>query len=172
MITDALVNFIATGSNIPILGVAVGTNPYDILGDGVGQAPSNIIGNRTLFGSDVGIGGLRPQIEVLIGTAFVGGTSLNVAFQGAPDLGTPTYQPGAWTTLVETGAIPIANLTAAQILARFDFPPAFPANLNPRYLRLLFTPVGVFTAGTINAAPVTMVRDDQANKFATKNFSV
>ena len=29
-----------------------------------------------------------------------------------------------------------------------------------------------FTAGTISGAPVTMVRDDQANKFATKNFTV
>lgn len=172
MITDALVNFIPIGTNLAILGVPVRSNIYDILGDGVGQPPSNIIGTRTLFGSDVGIGGIRPQLEVLLGTAFAGGTSLNVAFQGAPDLGTPTYQPGAWTTLVETGAIPLANLTAAQILARFDFPPAFPANLNPRYLSLLFTPVGVFTAGTINAAPVTMVRDDQANKFAAKNFSV
>ena len=121
----------------------------------------------------MGIGGKRAQLEVLLGTtAFAGGTSLNVAFQAAPDLGTPTYQPGTWVTLVETGAIAIANLTASQILARFDWPPAFPASLSARYLSLLFTPVGVFTAGTISAAPVTMVRDDQANKFATKNFNV
>lgn len=172
MITDALVNFIPIGSSLAITNVAVRSNVFDILGTGQGTAPQNIIGTRTLFGSDVGIGGIRPQLEVLIGAAFVGGTSLNVAFQGAKDLGTPTYLPDAWQTFVETGAILTANLTAAQILARFDFPPAFPANFNPRYLSLLFTPVGTFSAGTISAAPVTMVRDDQANKFAARNYSV
>lgn len=172
MITDSLVNFIPIGTNLPILGAAVRSNVYDILGSGPGTPPANIIGNRTIFSSDLGIGGKRAQLEVLLGAAFVSGASLNVAFQAAPDLGTPTFQPGAWTTLVETGAILTANLTAAQVLARFDWPPAFPAGLSARYLSLLFTPVGVFTAGTINGAPVTMVRDDQANKFATKNFNV
>ena len=62
MITDALVNFIPIGSSIPILGAAVRSNIYDILGSGVGTPPANIIGNRTLFGSDVGIGGLKPQV--------------------------------------------------------------------------------------------------------------
>ena len=56
-----------------------------------------------------------------------------------------------------------------------------PANLRPRFLRLLFspqygtpveTPNGDFTAGTISSAIVTMVRDDQANKFQPKNFTV
>lgn len=172
MITDALVNFIPIGSSIPILGAAVRSSVYDILGSGLGTPPANIIGTRTLFGSDVGIGGLRPQIEVLLGAAFVGGTSLTVAFQGAADLGTPTYLADTWQTLVQTPAIVTASLTAGQVLARFDFPPAFPANFSPRYLSLLFTPVGTFTAGTITAAPVTMVRDDQANKYAAKNFAV
>lgn len=172
MITDAPVNFIPIGTNLPILGAAVRSNVYDILGSGAGTAPANIIGTRTIFSSDLGIGGKRPQMEVLLGATFVGGTSLNVAFQAAPDLGTPTYQPGAWTTLVETGAILTANLTLGQVLARFDWPSAFPASLSARYLSLLFTPVGVFTAGNINGAPVTMVRDDQANKFAARNFNV
>ena len=172
MITDALLQFVPVGSNTPILGAAVRSNIYDILGQGVGTAPSNIIGTRTLFGSDLGIGGVKPQLEVLLGSAaFVGGTSLNVAFQAAPDTA-GTHAAGAWTTLVETGAILTASLTAAQVIARFDWPPAFPANLNARYLSLLFTPVGTFSAGTINAAIVTMVRDDQANKFATNNYTV
>lgn len=171
MITDALVNLIPLGTSLAITTIPVRSSIYDILGSGAGTPPANIIGNRTLFGSDVGIGGLKPQVEVLIPTAFVGGTSLNVAFQAAPDLGTPTYQPGTWVTLVETGPILTANLTLGQILARFDFPPAFPANLNPRFLSLLFTPVGTFTAGAVGAV-VTMVRDDQANKFAAKNYSV
>lgn len=177
MILDALVNFLPIGTNLPILGADLRSNVYDILGDGVGLAPTNIIGNRTLFGSDVGIGGIRPQVEVLIGTAFAtaNAATLNVAFQGAPDLGAAgNYQPGAWQTLVETGPMTAAQLVAALICARFDFPPAFPANLNARYLSLLFDVAAgtAFTAGTINCAIVTMVRDDQANKFAAKNFSV
>ena len=71
-----------------------------------------------------------------------------------------------------SGAILTANLTAGQIVARFNFPPAFPANLNPRFLSLLFTPVGTFTGGVIASAIVTMVRDDQSNRYAAKNYSV
>jgi hypothetical protein len=172
MITDALVNFIPLGTSLAITTVPVRSSIYDILGSGVGTAPQNIIGNRTLFGSDVGIGGIRPQLEVPVMTAFAGGTSINVAFQAAKDLGsTGNYQPDTWKTLVETGAIALADLTLSQILARFDFPPAFPANLSPRYLSLLFTPVGTFTAGAVGAI-VTMVRDDQANRFAARNYAV
>lgn len=172
MITDALANFVPIGSALAITNADVRSNIIDILGSGVGTPPANIIGNATLFGADMGIGGVRPQFEVLVGTAFASGTSLQVLFQGAADLGTPTYQPDTWRTLVETPAILAADLTAQQILARFDFPPAFPAGFRPRFLSLLFRPVGVFTAGTISAAPVTMVRDDQANKFAPANYRV
>lgn len=176
MITDALANFLPIGSNLLITNASLPSNVYDILGQGVGQPPANIIGTRTLFGSDVGIGGVKPEVDVAVGTAFAtaNGATLNVAFQGAPDTGVGGgYQPGAWQTLVETGPLAAAQLTAAQIIARFDFPPAFPANLNARYLRLLFQlATGQFTAGSIGFALVTMVRDDQANKFAAKNFSV
>lgn len=177
MIIDSLVSFVPIQSPLSIVGgagVAIPSNVIDILGQGVGTAPQNIIGNRTLFGADVGIGGIRPQIEVLITTAFTTGNSatLNVAYQAAVDTGSGgNYQPGTWQTLVETGYIPVASLTLGQILARFDFAPAFPANLNPRYLRLLFQPLTAtnFTAGAV-LAPVTMVRDDLANKFAANNF--
>lgn len=173
MITDALVNFIPIGTSLAVTTIPVRTSIYDILGSGVGTAPQNIIGTRTLFGSDVGIGGVKPQLECPVMTAFVGGTSLNIAFQGAPDPGVAgNYTPAAgdWKTLVETGAILTANLTLGQILARFDFPPAFPPNLNARFLSLLFTPVGTFTAGALGAI-VTMVRDDQANKYGARNYS-
>ncbi|SDD94925.1 hypothetical protein SAMN05216337_1017130 [Bradyrhizobium brasilense] len=176
MITDSLVNFLPIGSNLAITNASLPSNVYDILGQGVGTAPANIIGTRTLFGSDVGIGGVKPQVDIGVGQAFAtgNGATLNVAFQGAPDTGAGgNYQPGAWQTLVETGPLAAAQLTAAQIIGRFDFPPAFPANLNARYLRLLFQlAVGQFNAGSIAFAIVTMVRDDQANKFAAKNFSV
>lgn len=173
MITDALVNPIPIGTNLAILGIPVRSNVYDILGSGPGTAPANIIGNRTIFSSDLGIGGKKAQLEVLLGTAFAGGAGLNVQFQAAPDLGVGGgYLPGNWTTLVETGEILVANLTADQVLARFDWPPAFPAGLSTRFYSFNFVPTGVFTAGTINGAVVTMVRDDQANKYATKNFTV
>lgn len=181
MLIDSQVSFIPPGSSLSLVtgpgGTVPSTNTIDLLGQGVGTAPANIIGNATVFGTDMGIGGVRPQLEVLIGTAFTtsDAATLNVAFQAAVDTGAGGgYQPGTWETLVETSFIAVAELTAGQILARFDFPPSFPANLSPRYLRLLFE-VGTgteFTAGTISAAIVTMVRDDQANKYAAKNFTV
>jgi hypothetical protein len=60
------------------------------------------------------------------------------------------------------------------VFARFPFLPVFPSTLRPRFLRLLFSPAAAtnFTAGTVAAAIVTVVRDDQANKQAAKNFSV
>lgn len=179
MITDALVNFIPIGVPLSLVagaGVPVASGVLDLLGQGVGTAPQNIIGNATVFGEDAGIGGLRPQLEVLISTALVtaNAATLNIAFQAAVDQGVAGgYQPGTWQTLVETGPIAVANLGAGVKAARFDFPPAFPENLNPRYLRLLFTPpAGTnFTAGAVQA-PVTMVRDDQSNKFAAANYKV
>ncbi len=169
MITDALVNFTPVAVT-PTVAADYPSAVIDILGSGVGTAPANIIGNRALFGSDVGIGGVRPQIECLVTAAFVGGTSVQVKFQAAPDVA-GTHIPTTWTTLVETAAILTASLTLGQVLARFDYPPAFPAGLNPRYLRLLFTSLGTFSLGSI-IAPTTMVRDDQANKFAANNFVV
>lgn len=171
MIRDALVTFIPDSAPLAITNGALASNVYDILGSGPGTAPQNIIGNRATFGADMGIGGVKPQLEALVGTAFLGGTSINIAFQGAPDTAV-TFQPGTWQTLVETGAITLAQLTAGQVCARFDWPPQFPQNTTPpRYYRLLFTPVGVFTAGAFTAF-VTTVRDDLANKQATRNYTV
>jgi hypothetical protein len=181
MLTDALVAFVPIGGNLSLVGAAGAAIPstfvYDILGAGVGVAPPNIIGNATLFGSDMGIGGLKPQVEAVIGTALASanGSTLNVAFQGADDTGLAGgYLPGPWQTFVETGPITVAQGTAGTVVARFDFPPAFPANFNPRFLRLLFQvpAAGNFTAGTISSAIVTMVRDDQSNKFAAANYKV
>ena len=100
-------------------------------------------------------------------------STLNVALQAAADLGTPTYQPSTWNTLAETGAIAVANLTANTVIARFPWLPPFPSNLRPRYLRLLFSiATANMTAGTIASAIVTLVRDDQFNKYAAKNYTV
>jgi hypothetical protein len=121
----------------------------------------------------MGVGGARPELNVTLGPlAWVSGTSLNVALQGAPDAGTPTFQPGTFTTYAETGLILTAALLANTVIARFPWLPPFPANQRPRFLRLLFTPAGTFTVGTIASALVTTVRDDQFNKYAANNYKV
>ena len=178
MILDALVSFVPPGSPLSCvgaLGAGFPSGVIDILGSGVGTAPQNIIGTRTLFGQDSGIGSVKPQVEAVVGTAFATSNSgtLNVQFQAAVDTGAGGgYQPGTWLTLVETGPIAVGSLTAAQIIARFDFPPAFPAGTLPRFLRLNFqTASGTqFTAGTIASSVVTMVRDDYSAKYAAKNY--
>jgi hypothetical protein len=183
MRSDALLAFVPIGSPLSLVGgagVAIPSpNIIDMLGLGVGVAPSSasIIGNATLFGTDMGVGGQRPELNVAIGTALTTSTSatLNVALQAAADQGAAgNYQPSTWNTLVETGYMAVGNLTAGAIVARFPWLPAFPANLRPRYLRLLFSPLAAtsFTAGTIASALVTTVRDDMAQKFAAKNYTV
>jgi hypothetical protein len=180
MLTDALLNFVPIGGNLSCVGATGASFPsavYDVLGAGAGVAPPNIIGNSALFGSDMGIGDNRPLLNVVVGTAFttVDAATLEVALQGAPDSGVAGgYQPGTWQTLIQSALLTAAQLTAGAIIARFDFPPAFPANLRPRFYRLLFiTPTGTqFTAGTIGSALVTMARDDDNNRFTPNNFVV
>lgn len=178
---DSQLNFVpaplscvgATGASFP------SPNVIDLLGQGVGTAPQNIIGNAATFGEDIGVGGgsVEPELMCTVGTAFVtgGSATLNVQLQASADSGVGGgYQPASWVTLEETGAISAANLTANQVIARFDWPPNFPANLGARYLRLNFvTPSGQqFSAGTIAFAGFTLVRDDQSQKYATKNYTV
>lgn len=179
MITDALANFIAPGSPLSLIGgagVAIPSSIYDILGVGVGVAPQGIIGTRTLFGEDLGVGE-SPLLDVVMGiaAATANGATLNVQFQGAVDTGAAGgYQPGAWITLVETGALAVANLTAGAVIARFPFAMAVPANVLPRFLRLNFAPLAAtnLSAGTIAFATVTKVRDDWTMKYAARNYSV
>lgn len=177
MITDSLVNFFPSGANIPILGAAVRSGIYDILGLGIGVAsgPSPgangvIIGNAATFGADMGIGGIKPLVECSVGTAFAGSGTLTVAFQGAQEAAGGV--PGAWQTFIQSPACTIAQLTAQSFFARFDFPPEYPDGFNPRFLSLLFTPSATFTAGTVAYAQVTMGRPDLANKFAAANYKV
>jgi hypothetical protein len=174
MILDSQLSFVPIGGNLAITSAAVASAVIDLLGQGVGTPPANIFGTTTVFGQAdaMGVGSLRPELNVTVGTAFVGGTNLNVALQGAIDSGTPTFNPGTWNTFAETGTIAAASLTANTVIMRFPWLPPFPANLRPRYLRLLFTPSGTFTAGNIASALVTTVRDDQFNKYAASNYKV
>lgn len=180
MRSDAALALVPLGSPMSLVGAA-GTNlpspvTLDILGQGVGTAPANIIGNVSTFGADMGIGRYRVQFDVVIGTAAAsaGACTLNLAFQGAADLGPAgAYAAGPWQTLEETGPLTIAQLTTGLVIARYDWPPTIPG-LRPRYLRLLAQiPAGLaFTAGTIAYALVVPTRDDQANKIAASNYVV
>lgn len=188
MRSDALVSFIPLGAPLSLAnlgaGIAVATNPLDLLGLGVGVAPSpsSIIGNATLFGTDLGVGGKRPELNIGVGVAFTGLVTqfLKIALQAAADTGAGgNYQPGAWQDVVSQDNIAIANLFAGAIPFRCPWIPDMPPGLRPRFMRLLFSPMtatalpsGSFTAGTIAFALVTTVRDDQANKYASRNYVV
>ena len=194
MIFDALVNFIPIGGPLSLVGAAAATfrsGIVDLLGQGQGTAPANIIGvGRAVFGTDEGVGGKRPELNITVGTGLVGaaGTTLKVALQAAIDTGVAGgYLPGAWVDVDSEDNIALANVaggaTAGSVIFRSPWIPTFPPGLMPRYLSLLFspqttaggvttTPGGDFTAGTISSALVTMVRDDWAAKYANKNFSV
>lgn len=182
MITDALLNFVGFGGLSMVAGAGISipsTPPIDLLGAGVGVAPSNIIGNVATFGAPdaMGVGGMRPELAVTVGIAFVtaNGATLNLALQAAPDLGVGgNYQPGTWQTIEETGALTAAQLTALTVIMRLPWVPPFPKNLRPRYLRLLGqVPAGTnFTAGTLGSALVTTVRDDVFNLYAANNYRV
>lgn len=184
MLVDSSLAFVPIGAPLSMVGgagVSFVSNVIDLMGVGVGIAPPNIFGSGnpgTLWGTDFGIGKFKMELAVAVGTAFVTATSatLNVQFQGAPDTAT-TYQPGTWQTFVETGTLTAAQLTANAIIARFDWPPAFPVTESgerPRYVRLNFSIPSAedFTAGTIAYALTVPARDDWAIKFQNKNFGV
>lgn len=158
------------GVNVPIGQV------IDLLGVGVGMAPPNIIGTAALFGEDPNTGIWKLDLQINIGTAFTTGTAAtgNFAIQVAPDTGAAGgYLPGTWETAEETGAKAASELTANQVL-RLPMPPAPPATLRPRYMRLLLqVPAATdFTAGTVSGAFFVQGRDDLQNKQASSNYTV
>jgi len=181
MITDSKENFVAPGSPLSIVAAAGVDIPspgiIDFLGDGPGTPVTNHFGTSTLPGqADAqGVGGVRPELVVAIGTAATAGTStptLNVQLQGAPDDG--SNNPGTWQTLGESGEFTVAQLVAGQVIARLPWLPPFPVNLRPRFLRLNFAvPAGTaFGAGTIAYATVTTVRDDPFQMQAARAYSM
>lgn len=187
MRSDALLAFVPIGGNLSLVAAAgvdvPSTNVIDLLGLGVGVVAPNttsgnpIIGNTTVFGqADAqGVGGIRPELNVTIGTALVADTgtpTLNVQLQAAADDG--TGNPSTYQTIGESGTITVAQGTANTLVARLPWLPPFPENLRPRFLRLNFEiPAGTnFSAGTIASALVTTVRDDWFQRQAAKNYTV
>lgn len=183
---DALLNFVPIGSPLSLVGGAgvdiFAPTVIDLLGLGVGVvAPSvlggdPIIGNVTTFGAPDagGVGGLRPELNLTMGTAAATSNAATVTaqLQAAADNG--TGNPSTYFTLSSSGAQAVANLTAGTVWFRTPWLPPFPENLRPRFLRLRFAfPAATnLTAGTIASALVTTVRDDWFNRQAAKNYNV
>lgn len=183
MFTDALLSFVPIGSPLSLVGAAGIAIPstliIDLIGPGVGMPVLNIFGDVALPGSAdaMGVGGLRPELAVSMGTQVVtaNAATLNCALEAAADTGPAgNFQPDTWHTVVESGPMAPADLIPGTMILRAPWIPPFPFNLRPRYLRLNFkVPAATnFTAGAIASALVTLVRPDQTNKFAARNYTV
>ena len=101
---------------------------------------------------DLGIGDPKLEVEIVIQQTFAaaGAATLNVQIQSSVDNVT-------WSTLVESSAIPVANLTQSRKILRMDLPadqPVLTAGIG-RYLRLYYVVAsGPFTSGQVLAALV------------------
>ena len=109
---------------------------------------------------DMGIGD-NPALKlfVQISTAFAGGTSLQVALQGAIDDGAGA--PSTFTTWYSSPVYALAGLTPAGLrLLNIDFPRPPAGVAVPRFMRLAYIILGTMTAGQV-VAGVVLDRDDQ-----------
>lgn len=130
---------------------AASTLVYDVTGAGAGVAPSMTFGTATVFGEDIGAGDsrVRPIAQFFVPTAFTanGAATMVVAVQAAIDDG--SNNPSTYTTLAETGAIPVANLIAGANF-QLPIPPLAPGEALPRFYRFNYTiATGPMTAGNI-----------------------
>jgi hypothetical protein len=147
MILDALLLF--DPSNTSIISGGASTNTLDF---GAGR--------------DVGVDDDGFFISLNIQQTFAGpsNSTLNVQVQSSVD-NTNFY------TLIETGAIAVANLVSGKAFLRTKFPADQPAiTVGPgRYYRLNYVVAnGPFTAGQVEAA---LVRDLQANITYAEGFN-
>ena len=159
-----------------ITATAASTSIVDLTGFGSTFAPNLTFGG-TVYGADMGVGdGMAvPKIACFVGTTFLTLTSLTVSAQFAVDNG--SNSPGTYQTYAETGAIPVAALTAGANIGTFDLPKAPEGDLAqyplPRFMRLEYTVAGSnATAGTVNAF-IAIQRDSQlAGRQYGSNFVV
>lgn len=166
MILDGLLQFcgtsngassgITSGANTdaPTTGTQVASNILDLgIDDGI---PSEANGGGA---RDMGIGD-KPSLKLLVvvTTAFVDGTSLQLVLAGAPDNGSGS--PGSYTTMWTSSAYAEANLVVGAQLANIDVPRPVPGQVLPRFLRLSFVTVGTHTAGAVQAT-IVIDRFDQ-----------
>jgi hypothetical protein len=146
---------------------AASTGVYDVAGLGVGVPVNNRIGVAgTVFGSDVGGGGplaSAPQIGAWVVTTFTAGgaATLQVQVQAAVDNG--SGGAGTWDTIVESDAVPVANLlsgTPGAPLISYTLPRRYQGQGFPRFYRLNYVVgTGPMTAGAISAALLTGIDD-------------
>lgn len=131
--------------------------------------PADIWGKSTYFGEDFGIGKGpgTPRVLVNVGTVFATLTSLQVAFQGAPNNGTAQASGNrsdlTFVTYIESDAIALALLTANTRIMSFDWPMRKTGQALPRFVQLDYIVAGSnATTGTITS-DVTLGDDDATN---------
>lgn len=172
MLIDNLLSFTTSPQAVTSSNVA-STNVIDLLGtSGTGNASSNIIGNVTTFSADMGIGKWKPQIYILVGTAFTTSDSctLTINLQVSPDGG--SNNASSYQTIAATAAMTVAQLPANAII-KMDWPPTFPVTERQRYVRLQYSPSATMTAGTIASAYIVPGRADfQSMQQASPNYTV
>lgn len=165
MILDNLLTFTGTSNGAssgitasayadsPTTGTQAASNIVDL---GVSGLPSSANGGGA---RDIGAGD-DPSLKLsaIVGTAFAGGTSLQLQLQGAPDNGSGA--PDSYTTMWTSAAIAEASLVAGAQLANIDVPRVVFGQAVPRFLKLNFISVGTHNAGTIEAN-IVIDRDDQ-----------
>lgn len=143
-------------------------------------SPNDVWGQATYFGEDLGIGkGLgTPRVVVNVGTAFATLTSLQIAFQGAPNNSTAQTSSNrsdlTFATYIETDAIVTSLLTANTRIAAFDWPMRKTGQALPRFVQLDYIVAGsAATAGTITA-DVTLGDDDAQTTLSqlSNNYKV
>jgi hypothetical protein len=157
-----------------ITATAASTSIIDLSGLGSGNTMTNIIGNATAWGEDIGVGDVpgTPKLMITLGsTNWATGTSLNVQFQGAPD---SSGSPGTYVTYAESGVILTAALLANAVIFKVDVPEVQPeGGPLPRFLRLNYVVAGSnFTNAVIQFAGIVRTRQDWTAKFYPSGFSV
>lgn len=141
--TDSPTTGTQESSNVIDLGIVLGIPSY-----------ANGGGAR-----DLGVGD-DPALKLLVvvTTAFVGGTSLQIQLSGAPDDGSGGI--GSYTVMYTGPAVIDANLIAGATLADIDVPRVIPGQALPRFLRLDYITVGSHTPGSIEGT-IVLDRADQ-----------
>ena len=127
-------------------------------------AGSNVIGNSTVFGEDLGIGRGKgtPRIVVTSGAGTpAAADSLVIAFRGAADPGASGAVSGlTMIPYIQTRAIPLASILASTRLASFDWPKREIQAALPRFVNLGYTVAGSNFTGLTVYADVTLGPDD------------
>jgi len=156
MILDGLLQF---SSAQAVTATADSTNVIDL---GLTGLPTSSGGGGA---RDIGIGD-DPAMKVLVivTTAFLTLTSLQVLFRGAPDNGSGAE--GSYTTMVSGPVVALAQLVVGARLLDIDVPRPAPNEALPRFLKLNYTVGGSnATAGAVSSYLVLDRHDlpEQAN---------